>query len=486
MKRLFFIAFIIFGSINYISAETSFSLDSCRSMAINNNKSLKIATEKVKMSGYEKKSAFANYFPNLDFTAGYVHSSKEISLLNEDQKNMLPNIGTQFSSPISQYLQQLALVDPMLAAKLSPLFQGIGNALNAGGSSLVDALRTDTRNIWGGTITLTQPIFMGGKIIAYNRITHYAEEIAEKQKDSSVKNIVFGVDETYWQIVSLSQKKKLAEEYLMLLDTLQYNINAMIEEGVATRSDGLTVAVKQNEAEITLTKVNDGLSLSKMLLAQMCGIPIDSNFSLEDENKAFMGNNNNSVGKYNMEDVFAHREEIQSLDLATKIYENKRRIELSNMLPNIALIGSYSFSNPNLFNGFEKKVDGLFNVGVVMRVPIFHTNDFFKIKAARSQKNIAQFTLEEAKEKIELQVNQAVFRVNEARKKLEMTTKNMEKAEENLQNASVGFTEGILTTTNVLEAQTAWLQAKSELLDSQIDVHLCDIYLTKALGTMSY
>lgn len=486
MKRLLLITLIITGSIASAGAEAVLSLDSCRNMAISNNKSLKIAEEKVKMSGYEKKSAFASYFPNLDFAAGYVYSSKEISLLNEEQKSALPNMGTQLSTPINQYLQQLGMVDPQLAAKLAPLFQGLGSALNAGGSSLVDALRTDTRNMWGGTVTLTQPIYMGGKIMAYNKITHYAEDIAAKQKDVSAKNIVFGVDETYWQIVSLAQKKELAEEYLNLLDTLSYNINAMIEEGVATRSDGLTVAVKQNEAEVMLTKVTDGLALSKMLLAQMCGMSVDSDFRLEDENKSLLVDKSGAAGKYDMEEVFSRREEIQSLDLATKIYENKRRVELSNMLPNVALIGSYSFSNPNLFNGFEQKVGGVFNVGVVLRVPIFHTNDYFKIKAAKSQQNIAQFTLEEAKEKIELQVNQAAFKVNEARKKLGMTTKNMEKADENLQNATVGFTEGVLTTTNVLEAQTAWLQAKSELLDAQIDVHLCDIYLTKALGKMSY
>lgn len=486
MKRLFSVIFVILLCTGTVSAETVLSLDSCRNMAIRNNKSLKIAEANAKAASYNKKSAFANYFPTIDVSGGYLYSSREISLLNDNQKSLLPNLGTQMSSPISNYLTQLAAIDPALAAKLAPLASGIGDAMNSVGSSLVDALRTDTKNMWGGIVSITQPIFTGGKIIAYNKITRYAEDIAEKQKDASVKDVVFGVDEAYWQVVSLVQKKQLAEEYLRLVDTLQFNVEALIEEGVATKSDGLTVAVKQNEAEITLTKVTDGLALSRMLLAQMCGMPVNAKFKLEDEENVSLSETSGNTAEINMDEVFSNREEIQSLDIASKIYENKRRVELSAMLPNIALVGSYSFSNPNILNGFDKSVGGLFNVGVVLRVPIFHTADLFKVKAAKTQSDIAKLTMEDAKEKIELQVNQAAFKLNEAYKKLRMTAKNMEKAEENLQNANVGFAEGVLTASNVMEAQTAWLQAKSELLDAKIDARLCDIYLSKALGKMSY
>lgn len=486
MKRFLSVIFAISACFGTASAEAVLSLDSCRNMAIRNNKSLKIAEANAKAASYNRKSAFANYFPTIDVSGGYLYSSKEVSLLNDGQKSLLPNLGSQMSTPIAGYLKQLAAVDPALAAKLAPLANGLGDAMNGIGSSLVDALRTDTRNMWGGMVSLTQPIFTGGKIIAYNRITKYAEEIAEKQKDASVKDVVFGVDEAYWQVVSLVQKQQLAEEYLQLLDTLQYNVDALIEEGVATKADGLTVAVKQNEAEITLTKVTDGVALSRMLLAQMCGMPIHTPFRLADEENLSLSGTPGKVGAIDMEDVFANREEIQSLEMAAKIYDNKRRVELSAMLPNIALVGSYSFSNPNVLNGFDKSVGGLFNVGVVLRIPIFHTADLFKVKASKAQQEIARLTMDDAKEKVELQVNQAAFKLDEAYRKLKMTAKNMEKAEENLQNANTGFAEGVLTASDVMEAQTAWLQAKSELLDAKIDARLCDIYLSKAMGRMSY
>ena len=187
MKRFLSVIFAISACFGTASAEAVLSLDSCRNMAIRNNKSLKIAEANAKAASYNRKSAFANYFPTIDVSGGYLYSSKEVSLLNDGQKSLLPNLGSQMSTPIAGYLKQLAAVDPALAAKLAPLANGLGDAMNGIGSSLVDALRTDTRNMWGGMVSLTQPIFTGGKIIAYNRITKYAEEIAEKQKEEEQK-----------------------------------------------------------------------------------------------------------------------------------------------------------------------------------------------------------------------------------------------------------------------------------------------------------
>ena len=150
------------------------------------------------------------------------------------------------------------------------------------------------------------------------------------------------------------------------------------------------------------------------------------------------------------------------------------------MLPTVALTGNYMISNPNLFNGFEKEFKGVFNVGVLVRIPLLHWGEnVYKYRAAKSESLIARLEIEDAKEKIELQVNQATFKVDEARKRLGMTAKNLEKADENLRNAQVGFGEGVLTTDNVLEAQTAWLKAQSEHIDAEIDTKLCEVYLSK-------
>ena len=75
----------------------------------------------------------------------------------------------------------------------------------------------------------------------------------------------------------------MAQGYLDLVKKLDGDVQKMIKEGVATRSDGLSVSVKVNEAEMAMLKVSDGLTLSKMLLCQLCGIPVDEQIVLAEE-----------------------------------------------------------------------------------------------------------------------------------------------------------------------------------------------------------
>ena len=157
------------------------------------------------------------------------------------------------------------------------------------------------------------------------------------------------------------------------------------------------------------------------------------------------------------------------------------------MLPNVALIGSYSFSNPNMFNGFKKRFDGAFSVGAMVTVPLWHWGgNYNKYRAAKAESNVMKLQLDDAKEMVDLQVSQAAFKAQEAVKTYQMTVVNLSKADENLRTAQIGFKEGVLTADNVMEAQTAWLKAQSEKIDAEIDVHLCEVYLSKVLGTLSF
>ena len=93
-----------------------------------------------------------------------------------------------------------------------------------------------------------------------------------------------------------------------------------------------------------------------------------------------------------------------------------------------------------------------------------------------------KFKLEDAKELVDLQITQANYRSQESLKTYTMTQSNLACAEENLRSANLGFREGVLTSDDVMKAQTAWLKANSENIDAMIDMHLCDTYLRKVLG----
>lgn len=483
MKKTLILAFLLSNSL-FLQSQGILSLDSCRALAIANNKELLIANEKINAAHYQRKAAFTNYLPNFSATGAYMRNQKEFSLLSNDQKAALSGLGTSVSGPLQQAAGVIGQLHPELAPLLSSLGGAIEPALNQAGSSLVDAFRTDTRNVYAGAITLTQPLYMGGKIRAYNKITKYAEELARQQHNTGMQEVILDTDQAYWQVISLVNKKKLAEGYLKLLEKLDSDVEKMIAEGVATKADGLSVRVKVNEAEMTLTKVEDGLSLARMLLCQLCGIDLSTPVVLEDEQIEDIPLGENPA-QVNVETALANRPELHSLELATKIYKQKVNVTRAEHLPSVALMGNYMATNPSVFNSFENKFKGIWNVGVMVQIPIWHWGEgIYKVKAAKAEARIAQYQLDNAKEKIELQVNQSAFKVKEAAKKLTMAKKNLEKADENLRYATLGFEEGVIAPSNVLEAHTAWLSAQSEKIDAQIDVKLTEIYLQKSLGTL--
>ena len=486
MKGTLSLVLLFFGLSSGIQAQRTLNLDSCRTLALSNNKELRMSKEKVNAAHYQQKAAFTNFLPKIDMMGTYMRTEKEISLLSDDQKSAISNIGTAVA-PMGQKLQQILSSDPSLAPLLTPLQSVMGTlpgALNQVGQGMVDALRTDTRNMFGGMVTLTQPIFMGGKIIAYNKITKFAEQLAESQHATELQDVILNTDQAYWQVISLVNKKKLAESFLDLVKKLDSDVNKMVAEGVATKADELSVKVKVNEAEMTLTKVENGLSLSKMVLCQLCGIPLDTPITLADESMENITLPDTYI-EGNVNTALSNREELKSLELASKIYRQKVNVTRSEFLPSVGLTATYLVTNPSLVNGFERKMRGMWGVGMMVKIPVFHWGEgIYKVKAAKAEANIAQYKLDDVKEKVELQVTQATYKVNEATKKLAMAEKNMAKADENLRYANLGFQEGVIPTSNVLEAQTAWLSAQSGKIDAQIDVKMSEIYLNKSMGTL--
>ena len=476
------------------------SLDSCRAMALRNNKQLNASKLKKDVAYNMKKSARTKYLPKVDALGGYEWFSREISLLNDGQKSTFSNIGSTVTGGISggasNLMSQLVsqgMITPEIAQqigglmneKLGPLQQQ-GNAL---GEKLVDAFRTDTRNIWAGSVMVRQPIYMGGAIIAANKIADIGEQIAENDLDQQTQSTLYSIDQAYWLAVSLKQKQKLAISYRDLVKKLNEDVHKMIQQGVATKADGLKVDVKVNEAEMQITQVEDGLTLSKMLLCQLCGIPMNQEITLADEDKDAL---NLSIASTHAEQQAAlnasslsSRPELRLLQNVTDASKQATNLVKAAFLPHVALTGGYMISNPNVWNGFQKNFTGVWNVGVLVQIPVWNWGEgAYKVRAAKATAHIAQMNFDDTREKIQLQVTQSQFKVKEAEKKLNMARKNINSAEENLRCANLGFKEGVMDVTDVMAAQTAWQQAQSQKIDAEIDVKLTQVGLNKALGIL--
>ena len=98
MKKVFLLTFLLSFTFT-VKAQSFLSLDSCRALALANNKDLLISNEKISAAHYQRKAAFTNYLPNFSATGAYMKNQKEFSLLNNDQKAALSGLGTNLLQP---------------------------------------------------------------------------------------------------------------------------------------------------------------------------------------------------------------------------------------------------------------------------------------------------------------------------------------------------------------------------------------------------
>lgn len=436
------------------------TLQECRDSAAANNRSLKMAGQEIVIAEYGKKAARANYFPDISINAGYMYNARDIDLIGQERSEKLANAGNALQGALAGEIGNLLAIGP----------------------ELNDALHLDISNMFLGTVSLRQPVFMGGKIVASDKAAALAGDLAESRYETEYRAVISEVDRVYWQTVSLSEKLQLAREYDALLRQLLDDAEKMAAAGIATEADVLAVKVKANEAAMMLTKAENGVSLSRMLLCRICGMDLNTDIELADEGLDRL-QMPQAVPEMSNDEIFSSRPEIRSLELAAEIYDRKTAIARADMMPHVALTANYILSNPNVYNGFRNDFGGTFNVGTTVSIPIIHgCSARQKVNKAKAEAVLTRYRIEDAKETISLQVSRLRRQHDEAFEKLAMAGSNLDSAEENLRTARIGFTEGTVPANTVMQAQTAWMQAHSEYIDAGIELQMCASDLAIAEG----
>ncbi len=503
--RTFAFALCLLGCAVSVQGQQVLSLDSCRALALRNNKQISVSRLSQDAAANARKAARTKRLPKVDLVAGYQYSTRSINLLSKSQKSTLSNMGTagvgkitgDITSSATGYVTTMVeqgVITAQQAQELASLMQNMGNGpisqyLGALGNSLgqqvVDAFETNTHHVFGGAVMLRQPVYMGGAITAANRMADITERMAGNDLDMKRQATLYNIDQAYWMVVSLKQKQKLAVSFRDLVKRLDDDVHKMIREGVATRADGLKVDVKVNEADMQVTQVDDGLSLAKMLLCQLCGLPMDQDIVLADEDCDEISGYDTAVAAATADTATAARPEVRLLQDAVDLSRQTTKLVRSAYLPHIAVTGGYALSNPNVYNGFQRNFSGAWNIGVMVQVPIWNwLEGKYKVSAAKTATAMAQMELSDTQEKIQLQIAQSRYKMREASKRVSMAEKNIKSAEENLRCAQVGFREGVMESTDVLAAQTAWQQAQSQKIDADINLRLSQVNLRKALGLL--
>ena len=309
----------------------------------------------------------------------------------------------------------------------------------------------------------TEPIYAGGRIRNGNKLAKLGIEAAEYQTKVKEDEVRLQTETLYWQIVSLQEKIATLNQLDCLLDTLDKNLNGAIEAGLAMPTDQYKLRVKQNESQLNRKKLNDGITLLKMALAQYIGtewqtMALIDTLSLETQPSAYF-----QVA----ETAVAHRNESHLLDLSLKAEDLKKKMTLGEALPSLVVGGSANYhtilenTKPNAM------------VVAMLRIPItdWHKTSF-KLKKHDLDTEMAENTRRDLMEKMELQTDQAWFNLEQSWLRITMAETALHDAEANLKITEDYYDAGLVALSDVLEAQTLLKQSRDELTDSRVEYRI--------------
>ena len=470
-----------------MQSQQTLTLEECHRRALESNRSLKQAEMKREETHNMERAALMEMLPRVSAAGEYTWTMKSVHLLSDEQEERINNMGNTVQEAVDQAVRdeasQLPIGGEYIGNYLANIINNSGLAaeLNNVGHEITDGLNTDTRNMSVVTLTLTQPVYLGGKLVAMHRTAMLMDHLAGIEYSQKEASTLLAVDEAYWQVVSVEHKKRLAERYAALLDTLEANVQAAVDAEMATQGDLTKVRVKRNEAQMTLTKATNGLVLAKMLLAERCGMPLDEDFEVENGADVSAIPTLTSYN-YTLDEVYSRRAELKMLRIADSAAREGVRTAASVLKPNVVVTGGYMMSNPNVFNGFKNEWGGTPMVAVAVGIPILHPAGIYAVKAAKAKRREVEYQRQEAEELIALQVHKLQYEHELAYKKLAQANSNLDMANENLRLADESFKAGVCSSSDLMMAQTAWLQAEGEVLDARIEIEMTRMYLRKALG----
>ena len=458
----------------YAGDTVQYTLKQCRDLALTSGMSAKSQEETRLAAQYNRQAALAAMFPRVTANGSYMWNNADVHLLSNS----------------TEFKYGTATVNPDGTASWTwkdgatgAISDAAGQALADGYKAVYDKLSPDMTHVLVAHVGVTQPIWVGGRLIQAYKIAKATEEMASIESEAKHDATIYAVDEAYWRVVSVSKKKALAEQYFKLLCQLEQDVKEALDEGLVTQADLLKVTTKRGEAEVKKLQAENGLTLSNMALAQVCGLPLSTAFKLDESQLSETVLPSDSI---NAEAAVANRAEIQLLQQAEKIAKSNAQLMAAGLQPNIVASAGYVYTNPNVENGFSSdwKGHGFFTAGVVVNVPIAHADDILRCKAAKHAANAVALKTEETRELLTLQTTQANQKLTEAQQKIALARLTQNNAAEVLRMAQESYDAGMITASELMQAQTAWLAAATDLVDAEVEAKTTETMLRKYLGKL--
>ena len=416
----------------------SLSLEQCKSLAVQNNAKIRNAELDIEAAELTKKGVFTKYFPQISIKGGAFKATDPLLDMDMGKGNVNVDFGNLAMNNVFTTLYNV--YGPYIDADIN--VKGLDDGIVGG-------------------VMAVQPVFVGGRIVNGNKLAGLGVEAAKLQTEMARNETDLKTEELYWTIISLQEKQKIIKSVNQLLDTLYRDASGAVDAGVIHRNDLLKVTLKQSEMKSNELKLNNGIRLAKSALCQHIGITYDENMVLSDT----IGDiPNPSIYRADHNEAIKGRIEYQLLDLSTDAERLKKKMIVGEALPQIAIGAGYTCNT--LMDKF--KTNGL--VFATLSIPISDWwEKSYDIKKQELNCTKAENQRRDLDEQMLLQMQMAWNDLDESYSQVLIAQQTAETAEENLKLATDNYAAGMVSMSDVLEAQTLLQQAQSQLADSKVD-----------------
>lgn len=472
MKRWTIFSILLFGVSALQAQVMELDLQTCRKMAVENSRKLQSAQQQGLKASYEKNSYRANFFPKVSATGLYAYVQKKMEYkINGGYLPVYQAEDIGQALPLNSI--KLNNGQPVIGADGMPVFNQYAFMPDIN-------LAIGLRNVYSVGLTVEQPLYMGGKVRSAFRMATIGKEMADLNIKYSRAEVITEADEAYWQYVRVKEQAKAAESYLRVVEELVKNVGDANQTGMASQNDLLKAQVKQNEAELLLSKATNGLALSGMNLCRIIGIDLHSSLAVQDSLPGDI-----LPGILASNDDISARPEYNLLEKQVELKEKQVALTRSDFLPQLGVAATYGYGDGITLNG-ESEGLASFAAMASLKVPIFSWGEGRnKVKAVKAEEEMAKLQKEENVQLMQLEVARARYNIDDALNRVRLTHKSLEQARENLQDSKNRYEVGVETITNYLEAQAQWQKAWSNWIDARAELRLSETYYLKATGRLT-
>ncbi len=339
-------------------------------------------------------------------------------------------------------------------------------------------------------LTLTQPIYTGGKINSGRKLAKIGESVSSERQRAARMDALVEADNAYWTYIGVESKVRMLESYMAQMDTLKMQTTTAVEAGFATDNELLRVDAKSTEIYYQLQKAKNGAELCRMSLCRVVGVDYDTRIEPTDEPEI-------EIEPGNLATDISGRPEMRLLDMQVAAEQQKVKMTRSDMLPTIGFSLGYTYYGNIKTRTMVDVGDGVTipytsefkdGIGLAMlsvQVPIFHWGESFK-KLSKARYSLTNSRLQRQKNVslMDIEVRRAVMNIGDGYRMIETAERGLSRAEENLRVMGDRYAAALSPLTDLLDAQSQWQQAESNLIEARTQYKIYETEYRRANGSL--